>query len=254
MNITKDALALLQETAQKAQHAVIHLPPNCREYLVQHCDKLEYREIPPDPRKHQVNSLADLIDYANLAVEEGHKSVIWHDQNGVVLVIDDDDRRDKVTFSLQPSPKFLILQKLEEEKPEFQQRDLIKLLRLELNIDSATIAIFRKLDWSSSTNASGTFDRGKESLGRSVESKVVGSQEIPDVIVIPIPLYTNLHEDQLYSIRCLVEFNAQAGRIQIVPQPDELQYTLHIHQMDIRKRLEAGLEGEKPAPVFYGQP
>lgn len=176
MEMTKEALALLQETAVKAAAANrLDLPGDGRKAYLNLGGKVKEIDIPPKVREHQFRRLDDLIDMANLYAENDGRPVVWHDQNGVILVLDDADRRDRGTFPLEITPQLQTLMMLEKQQPQMTQKELIRLLRTQLNLDSAAIAVFRRIDWSTSTAGSGTVERGRESLGRSIEQQVKGA-------------------------------------------------------------------------------
>lgn len=62
-------------------------------------------------------------------------------------------------------------------------------------------------------------------------------------------------EDEIYSIRCLVEFDIDAAKIQIIPEPGELDHALHAHQMNIRRRLDDSLDaGNGNIQIYFGRP
>lgn len=255
--MTREALELLQTTAQQAQAAVkIDLPGDGRTAYVSQGGALRELKVPTAVRNHIVRRLDDLIDMANRHAEADNP-VIWHDQKQVTLIVDDDDRRDRAVFPLESTSMFLRMLRLEAEEPLFSQQQLIRLLRVEFELDSAKIGIFRRIDWTSSRSGQGVVEHGKESLGRSIEQQVKGAQEIPESIVIPISLYRNRGEDQEYPIRCLVNFDIDQAAIQIIPAPGELDHSLHAHQMNIRSRLEEAFgktNDDSAVRIYFGTP
>jgi hypothetical protein len=260
MEMPVETLELLQSTAQKAQKPeTIEIPGENRIKHFALNGELKEIDVPPPNRKHTFRRLADLIDMANLyGNNDGHPAV-WHDQNQVVLLIDDTDRRDTAVFPLDATAKLRKMMHLEKEQPMMTQKQLVRLLRVDFELEAAKVAIFRRIDWSSNTTGQGTVERGRESLGRTIEEQVKGAQEIPESIVIPIELYRNLGEDEVYNLRCLVDFDIQDSLIQIIPAPGEIDHALHLHQMNIRERLEKGLlvESEKDVSaiqIYFGTP
>ena len=256
MNLDKDTLNLLQQTAVKAAGAQMVAGLNPRRQVLVVNGEMEMLEIPPAIREHQMASLEDLILFAGrIADEEKSNPVVYHSQDRVVLVIDDADRRDQVIFHLHYSREFAALVGL-SETCVFDQRQFLRLLRLVLNVDAATVALFRRLDWKVTNESRGEVLHGRESLGRSVEAAVQGSAEVPDELPVAVPIYDNFGEDMPYLIRCLIEFDAVNARLQFLPAPGELVRVLDRHQASIRSRLEAALqaEGEKGVPIYYGKP
>jgi len=257
MDLTKDALALLLGTGQKAADPKPLPIANPRTAYVWLGDELREIQLPPAPRQHSVRSLEDLANYA-LALAEGKHlpclPVIWHNTTEVVLMCHDEDRRDRVTFKLDPSQQFTSLMRLADEPHSyFQQREFLQLLRLKLGVDPATINQFRRLDWKSSSEIHGVVERGRESLGKSVEAEILGMAELPETLDVEFAIYETVGEDRLYRLRCLLDFDATNARMTIVPQPGELQHALNVHQVDIENRLAALLD-DAAVPVYYGSP
>lgn len=260
MEMSADALRILINTSQEAKAArVLDIRGDGRTQYVDQNGELTPVVVAPRVRSHHVFSLDDLIVYGGQVAErqsEAPTCVVWHDTDGVVLVLDDSDRRDTVTFELNFSSQFRVLRELAEKRPSMQQQAFVRMLRISLQIDEAIIAIFRKLDWKSTTHTKGETLPDRESLGRSIEAQVQGTSGIPDSIVVPTPIYTNLGEDNLYNVNCLVEFDALNATIQLLPAAGEFERVLDRHQAAIRVRLEKPLQDAKGprVPIYYGTP
>lgn len=247
----QEALQLIQETAVQAEAAcIMKLPGDDRKIYVQQGKEWREYDVQPEPRKHTVHTLADLILYVNESgvVTDG---VVWHDTIGVVLVINDTDRCDTVTFPLTLSERFRKLQKLAAEKPAMQQDRFVKLLRLELGVDPLIIAKFRKLDWEAGDKGTSDVRHGDTRLAKSVIAKVQGIEELPEELVISVPVYQQTGERDLYDVRCDIEIDARNQQFQLVPKPDELERVLDLAQASIRERLSDELKG---VDVYYGRP
>jgi hypothetical protein len=258
MEMNAQALKLLQDTAVQSEAAVkLDLPGDGRTEYFSQGGVVREINIKPANRKHTFRRLDDLMDMATLYAENDGHPVIWHDQGQVTLILDDQDRRDVGKFPLEVTPQFRAIAALEQNPNWLTQKELVRLLRVTLQLDAAAIAVFRRIDWSSSSTGQGTVERGRESLGRSIEQQVKGAQEIPEFINVPLPIYRNVGEDEIYSVRLLVDFDIEAAKIQIIPAPGELDHILHAHQMNIRRRLEDTLQADGKkllVPVYFGTP
>jgi len=251
MNLPVETLRLIQETAQRAQQPlpVGITDPRNEHFVIGGEHKII--PIPPADRDHQVGSLQDLINYVVGVVDS--QPVIWHAVDGVCLVIDDADRRDRVTFPLTASEQAAAIKSVAGEP--LKQAALIRLLRFQIGADPLLIDKFRRLDWSHSTEGRAEVRHGKESLGKDIEAKVQGVDELPEEIIVEIPLYTQQGERDEYAIRLGIDIDAVNQNFRVSPLPGELQSAIDSHQDSIRSRLGLELAGaEVPVPIYYGSP
>jgi hypothetical protein len=249
---------LIQQTSREAQSATLlpELSAGGRKAFYQHGTEIKEFTVPPSARNHTVHSLVDLILYARRP--DNQAPVVWHDNTGVVLLVDDADRRERVTFPLTWSERLVTLQNLAAKKPCFDQAAFVRLLRIELGLDNvAVVAQFRKLEWSAGNEGSGDVQHGMNRLAKSVVAKVQGIGDLPDELNVPVPVYQQMGEQKEYLVKCAVEIDTCNQRLQLLPLPDTLERVVDLAQASIHERLVAAL-GEienKPAiPVYYGRP
>jgi len=247
-----DTLKLIQATAQEAQSAKVltELNTDGRSAHIQIGNELREVDLPPPPRSHVVYSLVDLMEYAKQPTNAA--PVVWHSDQGVVLIIDDADRHDRVIFPLSKSERFLLLSKLAKEMTPFSQAQFIRILRVGLGLDNLTIVSkFRKLQWQSGADSEGNLQHGNDKVGKTVVSKVQAVDELPDEIKIEVPVYQQAGERQEYICRCAIEIDTVNQMFQLIPMPDELERIQDLAQASIEERL-----GEITAtiPVYYGKP
>jgi hypothetical protein len=248
MEFSEKTLALIQDTAVKSKEAIRLDLDDPRTAFIQHGDEIKQFVVPPPVRRHTLHSLSDLIAYAQS--DAATKPVVWHGPDGVVLVMDDSDRRDLVTFPLTFSARYQRLRQLAADKPSFDQSRFVRLLRIELGLDNAAVVSkFRKLDWENGDKAAGRVQHGDMRLSKEVVAKVQGVDELPEEIRVPIPVYNQAGERQEYEMVCAVEIDTVNRAFQLIPLPDEIERVLDLAQDDIRKRLTGELE-----TVYYGEP
>ena len=263
MDITEGAVKAIQSTAREAEmnlKAVSFLqgPDPRKQYLVRGKEHTEI-PVPPPPRRHTVHTLQDLIAFADQvaelaeAADDTAKLVIWHCHEKVTLVIDDDDRRDTVTFPLEYSSLWTILRQIDEQGTlAFTQKDFVRMLRKDFAVSEAVITEFRKIDFRVLSQSGGEVGRGKESLGKSIEAEVrTGAQELREELDVEAPIYVNPREDQPYRVRLLLDYDATAAKILVSLQADCLAKCELAHQANISTRCG---EGESEAAVYFGQP
>jgi hypothetical protein len=247
-------LELIQTTAQEAQSAKIlpELNTDGRTAYVQIANEIREIELAPAPRQHTIECLGDLIKYA-LAIKD-LSPVVWHGDDGVVLIVKDSDRRDRVSFPLSKSARFVTLQTLAIEKNYLTQAQFIRLLRVDLGLDNVTVVSkFRKLQWSSGSDTDRDAQHGNERIGKTVIAKVQAVEDLPDEINIDVPVYQQPGERQEYTVKCTIEIDTINQGFQLVPKPDELQRVITLAQDQIRMRLDDNLKGAE-IPIYQGRP
>lgn len=257
MSLTEGAILAIQKPVRDAEQLtkavqIVDLPDPRKKLLVQ-SGQHEEIAVPPPFRNHTVGSLVDLISYADGKT----KAVVWHSPESVVLILDDDDRRDCAVFPLVLSDAWEKLKKLDGQLTPLTQKDFIRLLRFVLGASAATITVFRKLSFQTQINGGGEIQKSRESLGNSIAAEVQGTADLPEELIVSVPIYQNAGERQVYSVRLLLEYDGQAQRILVTPDQGLLAELEEAHQADIRSRLTAGLvdDEEHPAiPVYFGQP
>lgn len=257
MEMDPQTLVLLQETAQKAAAPQdLNLPGDHRTAHVAIAGEIKEIALPPANRDHTVATLEALASFAVAASNSGEsRAVVFHDLTGCTLLLDDADRRDKITLPLAASDQWTLLREWDEKKPMLSQREVIAALRLVFNASPVLVNSFRRIDLKSNQTAQNQLERGRESLGRSVESQIINAADIPETITLSVSIYRNLGENQTYDVACAVEIDAQNGRVQIVPEPLRLDEIMHRHQADIADRLEGAFaEVDGGIPVYYGRP
>jgi hypothetical protein len=263
MNL-KETIELIQETAVAARAVkdVSRLIGNHRVCFIQHGNEIKSFPVPPPVRCHTVHSLDDLLRYAeelkNLSIYQaadigGQIPTVWHGDDSVILLLNDADRQDRVTFPLSHSERFRQLQHLRDEKPYFNQQSFVYLLRFRLGVAADVVNQFRRLEWRDGGSTAIDIHHGNSKLGRSIVSEVQGVDKLPEELPISVPVYCETEERREYAVMCGIEIDTANQRVMIAPLPDELDRVIDLAQKDIHRRLTAGLN-ELDIPMFYGKP
>lgn len=255
MLLSRDALELIQQTAQEAQRPVVipELNSDGRRAYVQQCGRINSFELPPAPRQHVVHDLEDLIAYA--LRPENPRPVVWHGDSGVVLLVDDADRRDQVVIPLTHSTRFDTLAQLDAAPKPMNQQQFVRLLRRQLGLDPTLVNRFRRLDWKAGTDGRSEIERQNVRVAKSIVAEVQGIDELPEEITVPVPVYAETGMREEYLVQCYVEIDPTNQLFGFGPMPDELQQIVDLAQAAIRKRLEQPLNrAESPIPIYYGRP
>lgn len=245
-----EALAKMATEAVKPQSVVLDKDP--RRVFVNTGNKLEEVKLNPAPRAHGVESLQDLIAAAN---NWGTAGVVWHNHSKVVLVVNDSERYDTVTFSLLESHAFKKLLELDRKQMRIGQRDFIQLLRHDLagKVPDDLLPKVRKIEATSSGKGVSEIQHGRERGTREFQAEIVGATNIPEVVDASVTVYQNVPELPRFGVRLSLDITLppQAVDFLMQPLPDELANIMRASQSELHELLTEGVGG---IPVFFGTP
>lgn len=255
-----NAIANLAEQASKRQDAKIveGIAPDDRTKMVQFDGKITPFKILPPPRKHTVQTLDDLITSAKRWQQEfdaENNGVIWIGEHHVVLVPDDEDRRDSITMPLVRTDLWELICTL-TRNPIVDQPALIRLLRVQLAAmvgSTELLAKVRLIRFRGSEDSTSNLNHGQESLGRSIEREIVGGGDLPEQLQVYAQPWINGAPDASDSkIRIDFEIRIADKQFSLRPFPDDLQDALTEHKEAIKQHLHEAL-GDKQT-VLFGTP
>jgi hypothetical protein len=157
-----------------------------------------------------------------------------------------------VVFHLTFSAPFQILRTLDEDPRPMDQRAFVRLLRHDLGMAQPTVNAFRRLDWKTAVEATGEVVHGRDRMGREINAQVIQAAELPEDLMVSVPVYREAGERQPVSLRCDVEIDAARQTLQLSPIPGEIENAIDDAQRSIRERL--GDVGPAVKAVYYGRP
>lgn len=221
------------------------------EVLVRIGETANWKPAPAPKRTHAIHSLADFIAAAvdkSIATDPE----VYHDEGGVVLVLDRDDRRQTVTMPLHFTERFTKVSSLALKEQTLSVRDAVRLIRFDLHGIGADVLVagLNRLDFTrTGTNTEGA-KHGRESLGRSVETAVQQADQVPEQFVARVPVYANNGLRAIVAnITCGIYLDTQNPGIAIKPLADEIVNATDFAQRELHLLLATGLPG---VPVFHG--
>lgn len=217
----KEFVQAISEMAVKAKSpAMVADPFNPRKaYLV--IDGVAFeKEVTPPLLNARVDTLESL-EAAFTKFADDDSATVWCSKKGVEVVIDSNDRIERLCLPLSFSDQMIASMKLPRS---FSQRDLVLFLKRDMAgaIDPAVITPFRQLDFTRSDRTSGIARHGDESLGRSVQAAVSQANEIPEFLTINVRVFSNPDIVFRASIVLSVDIDPQRGVIDLTPLPDEI--------------------------------
>jgi hypothetical protein len=244
---------ILEQNAEVMNAKILRIPGDDRMCYIDQDGEVTAVEIPPPNRQSHVASVDDLCA-AVKAYGKPNEASIWINTGEVVAVLDDTDRRERVTMHLRKNAAYAKLLYL-ASNPTISQGELINLLRMELRDISCRTTLLeavRKIKFSSFTEGHSDLGQGRESLGKSIENKVSGASELPEDLLITTPMFDNPGErDESFTIELLFEVMASDSKFRIKPVPASLENAADNALQKIRSEIVEQLEGVR---VFFGTP
>jgi hypothetical protein len=148
--------------------------------------------------------------------------VILVDREAAKYFYSFNDRRDVATCPLIVSTPWAWLS---APTRQLSQRDLIRALRITfdgcLPTGSSLVSVFRNLKFTNNGTAEANIQRGNEALGRRVMNEVVGTTDLPEDVILSVPVYENY--PKRVSVRVAIEVIADAGQFELIAYPNELE-------------------------------
>jgi hypothetical protein len=232
-------------------------------YLRQPDGSYEWNPSLPVARDHKALSLQPVADLAKAAAEgelpEGEPClipVIWYSREAVVCLLDDSDRRDRVTLALAPSPQLAALIELEAKRQPVAQADLLFLLRTTFKgcCDTSLVPALRSVQWKVAQDSASNIDRSKRSVGKSIEQEVLGLGSVPETTTLAVPVFAAANLDALAHVECVVEPVLDKERFLFYPLPGQVESAWTAGEAWLLARLMALLGEDSPVSVHYGRP
>lgn len=211
-------------------------------------------EDTPDLRAHKLDSIEDLIQFANRFTKPAGETYagpsVWHCIGAITCLIDDSDRLDTAIVNLRYGSQFVALDKHAHNGGGVNQIAFVRFLRFGLGLPETIIGPFRRLAWNS--NTTGATVHGASSMGKSIEALSNGTDQLPERITLEIPLYATKGADTIHKIPCGVDVDVDNQRLQLVPEPDAIERAIDAAQGLLRRALREGLDDS--IPLYYGTP
>jgi len=206
----------------------------------------------PFPRSHKAKDLDTIAAWANLFSND--KSHVWYDRDAIIVVLDNETRRDWVIMRLNLSDPLKTIIGWGQKSGGFEQTDLILLFRTMFKgcLDKDLIAILRKVKFSSSGDSERTVTTTKTSIGKKIEQEASGAMEIPDDFIMNVPVFANTNLPMTGNVEVAISINVQSERFFLHPVPGHVERVVADAERELGKRLTELLDDE--SKLFYGCP
>ena len=216
------------------------------------------RSAEPAPRQHTALDLQPIIDMAKTWSEYCKIVSIWASRQGVVCLLDDATRRDRVSMLLSWSEQLAVLKGFAQPTPTWmKQEDLVRVLRISLAgcVPTSLLPIVRKTKFRQNAEGETEVAHGKASMGRSMERELTGTSNIPEQITVIVPLWQGFQAHHPYPVECAIEIDVVTERFAIVPLPGEIERAIRKGESDLINHLKAQFVDEgSTVMVYYGTP
>ena len=245
-----DALALLTSKAESPkpfnlsdESAIVSVNGTLKEFAV-----------PPPRRDHQAEGLETISWFAS----KNEKSSIWYNQNAVIVLADDDDRRDKMTMTLDDSPQFVMLREWGSKGQQghvLSQREAILLLRTMfkscLRNEPDLIANMRLMRGTVNGGSESKIEQGKRSIDKRLEHQWSGVASVPEVITFNVPVFdSRFHFEALIEVA--IDSNPEKETFTFIPIPGSITAAIEDAERKIGETLRALLIDHPK--IYYGSP
>lgn len=253
-----EALKFLAEMTSKADAPKRVDVADPRKLFLAVGGQVDQYDLPPPPRAHKAGTLDEVVALANRFAEAGSHPVVWYDEAKVVLVLDDDGHRvEHITLALERSDVFAVLLVLRHQKPWYDQRAAIRLVRIDLAGTMSPAVLLdrlRKVKIENGQAVTSEARHARESLGRSINAAVSGEAELPEGVVLDVPVYKTPGEaDARYPLSCSIEIDPlRLEFFRLLPYPDEMERVGALAVAAIGERLREELSDG--VPCYQGQP
>ena len=207
-------------------------------------------------RNHYANDLLTIAAFS----AKFKQSAIWYSRDAVVCLIDDTKRREKVTLDIATSNQVVKLKALEEQKPLMSQRDVLFMLRTVFTPAALAkfpklIDLLRQVKFATGEKSESNVQRGKSSVGKSLQVEASFIEDVPDQITLSIPVFANAFARWTFDVICALEIYEAEQKIQLFPLPGEVEKAVAAGEESLCTALtRAANEVTSSAPIYYGTP
>jgi hypothetical protein len=250
----KEALDYLNRmAAENVKPVDLGIPdPLAKRYMVG--SQVVKVDLPAAPKQHSVYSLGDFVAMAEEYHDEYPGACVFVRSDAVVCVLDNIGHRvTRFVFTMEASDVWATVGGMSNWK---NQKDFIRLLKIDLAgclPENQLLDTIRKIKFENGVTVTQEVKKNRESLGREITSKVESPLDIPDYVLLTVPVYKSLGEREVYGIKCSMEVDpTRTDAFRLAPLPDEIERVQYLAIDSILERLKVQLpEG---VPCYYGSP
>lgn len=222
--------------------------------FVRHAGELQTHVVPPPKRAHKLLGLDDLL----LALRDpiiAYAPEVYVAGGRVCALLDRNERRSMVTIDLQETKRFQLCAQLQAQPRQFQPKDAVKMLRLELHGGNHehVIQALSRIDFTRNSAGKSHVEHGRETLGRSVEAAVQQADNVPKSFTVGVPLWTTSGFTRYgVTVEFGVFLDLDTSTVELRVLSDEIERVRNLALTAVAKDISEALGGK--VPVFMGSP
>lgn len=216
-------------------------------------DKIVRESVPIPTRQHDALDIAAIVAIIERLDDNTTTPVVWVNSDNVTLIVDDAGyRANTVVYELEKTFAFITVALLAKNRPWFDQREFIRLLRIDLENSlnpGLLLDRVRKVRFENGAVSTNTITKDRESMGRQVHSAVSGEGEIPEEVILSVRVF---EAHAKFPVKCVVDVDPVRGMFQLIPLPDEVR---QIELMALNEiRTDIMVQVPDSVPVYLGRP
>lgn len=251
-NVLAEAIKEIKSLAQQLEQAQYPKVQKAESepdgyYRLVSSGKVELVKAQPDWHCEVLDTPEAMVAFAEAA--KGERSVLFCDDDGVVFVYDQADRRDTASLKLTETEQFAFLTK---EPPRLTHKDAYRTLRV---LFDGCLTEKSMLDWLKTTKFEvnkgivSTVQQGRDSLGRTVDAACSGNgASNPEELTLVVPVYNELPTFKCV-IRCFFDILAEEAMFRILPYAGQVRAA-----RDLTLKQIMSLMAPVEIPVYQGKP
>lgn len=182
---------------------------------------------------------------------------IWISTDAVVLLLDNEDRRENVTLNLSPSAQMLTLRGMQPDKGMFQ-REFVRMLQVVFQdciVTPTVVSIAKNVKWTTGGDEDSTVEHKGVSIGKKNAALASGVDVIPEFVELKVPIFASHHHaDLTATVKCYFEIDAEKKTFNFLPCAKELPNAILSGQRQLRGLVTGYLGEGSYIPVFFGKP
>ena len=206
----------------------------------------------PEPRAHEAFSLDAIVQFA----QREQNPVVWYNDGGATVILDDSTRRDRCTLVFDRSAQLATISGWGAKSPPMEQAQLLLLLRtlFKYNLQQAPklLDILKSIRFTSGKLVDSTALKNKSSISRSIEEEVTGVERLPDDFMLNVPIFAPPFNAMEGAIEVALEADAASETFTLYPLPGAIESAVELAVQTIGARLREALG--KDVMICHGQP
>lgn len=213
-------------------------------------------------RKAKVTTLDSLLAFVRYQKASDNASMtIWVDRFVITVVCDDDDRRDRVTLSLESTPLWKVLNNLSSQ-PLVAQQAAILLLRQEFapfDVNALAISAVKNLKLKRTEDTESTANPGNVRMSRSIHQEAAGGQILPESLGIRVWPFTGVIPEtdegtpaDGYPILVWLDIDFDKLAIRFDPDKAAMVQALELEQARLVEQLRESTADLQGVHIFAG--